>query len=56
MGATGEWKLISWFSQVSVRVLTSDELKRFDPDGLAFWNVNTPEEFIKAEQLAHPKS
>jgi molybdopterin-guanine dinucleotide biosynthesis protein A len=51
-----QWKVIAWFPQVKVRVLTSDELKRFDPDGLAFWNVNTPEEFIKAEQLAHPKS
>jgi molybdenum cofactor guanylyltransferase len=51
-----QWKVIAWFPQVKVRVLTSEELKRFDPDGLAFWNVNTPEEFIKAEQLAHPKS
>ena len=50
-----QWKVIAWFPQVKVRVLTSDELKQFDPDGLAFWNVNTPEEFSKAEQLAHPK-
>jgi molybdopterin-guanine dinucleotide biosynthesis protein A len=51
-----QWKVIAWFPQVKVRVLTSGELKGFDPGGLAFWNVNTPEEFIKAEQLAHPKS
>jgi molybdopterin-guanine dinucleotide biosynthesis protein A len=51
-----QWKVIAWFPQVRVRVLTSDELKQFDPDGLAFWNVNTPEEFIQAEQLAQPKS
>jgi molybdopterin-guanine dinucleotide biosynthesis protein A len=51
-----QWKVIAWFPQVKVRVLTSDELKQFDPDGLAFWNVNTPDEFIQAEQLAQPKS
>lgn len=46
------WKVIAWFPQVQVRVLTSDEIKRYDPLGLAFWNVNTPEEFEKAEQIA----
>ena len=50
-----QWKVISWFPKVKVRVLTSGELKQFDPDGLAFWNVNTPEEFIQAEQLARTK-
>ena len=46
------WKVIVWFPQVKVRVLTSDEIKRYDPQGLAFWNVNTPEEFIEAEKIA----
>lgn len=46
------WKVIAWFPQVRVRVLTSDEIKRYDSTGLAFWNVNTPEEFIEAEKLA----
>ena len=54
--AADQWKVIAWFPQVKVRVLTPEELKRFDPDGLAFWNVNTPEEFIQAEKLVHPKS
>jgi len=47
-----QWKVIAWFPQVKVRVLTPDEIKSFDPDGLAFWNVNTPEEFAKAEEIA----
>lgn len=47
-----QWKAIAWFPQVKVRVLTSDEIKQYDPSGLAFWNVNTPEEFSKAEQIA----
>ena len=46
-----QWKVIAWFPQVKVRVLTNEELKQLDPAGLAFWNVNTPEEFAKAEQI-----
>jgi molybdopterin-guanine dinucleotide biosynthesis protein A len=47
-----QWKVIAWFPQVKVRVLTYDEIKSADPNGLAFWNVNTPEEFTKAEVIA----
>lgn len=47
-----QWKVVSWFSQVKVRILTPEEIKSTDPGGLAFWNVNTPEEFARAEQLA----
>jgi molybdopterin-guanine dinucleotide biosynthesis protein A len=47
-----QWKVISWFPQVKVRTLTSDEVKSFDPSGLCFWNLNTPEEFVEAEQRA----
>jgi molybdopterin-guanine dinucleotide biosynthesis protein A len=47
-----QWKVVAWFPQVKVRVLTSEEIKRYDPLGLAFWNVNTPEEFAKAEEIA----
>jgi molybdopterin-guanine dinucleotide biosynthesis protein A len=47
-----QWKVIAWFPKVKVRVLTPEELKLSDPAGLAFWNVNTPEEFARAEQLA----
>lgn len=47
-----EWKVIAWFPQVKVRVLTPEEIKHYDPTGLAFWNVNTPEEFIEAEKIA----
>ena len=47
-----QWRVISWFPQVKLRVLTADEVKRYDLLGLAFWNVNTPEEFSKAEEIA----
>ena len=47
-----QWKVVAWFPQVKVRILTPDEIHQYDPAGLAFWNVNTPEEFVKAEHLA----
>lgn len=46
------WKVIAWFPSVKVRELTMGEVMRLDPSGLAFWNVNTPEEFAEAERLA----
>jgi len=46
------WKVIAWFPQVKVHEMTQDEAKVFDPQGLAFWNVNTPEEFAEAEKIA----
>jgi molybdopterin-guanine dinucleotide biosynthesis protein A len=48
----GQWRVISWFPQVKVRRLTEDELRRYDPDGLAFSNINTPAEFAAAEKRA----
>ena len=47
-----QWKVIAWFPQVKVRVLTGSEVRRYDLLGLAFWNVNTPEEFVEAEKIA----
>ena len=47
-----KWKLISWFPQVKVHVLHPDEVKTYDPSRLAFWNLNTPEEFTEAEARA----
>lgn len=49
---SGQGKVISWFPQVRVRVLTAEEVARCDPHGLAFWNLNTPEEFVRAEARA----
>jgi molybdopterin-guanine dinucleotide biosynthesis protein A len=46
------WKVIAWFPQVKVHLLTPEDVRRYDPSGLAFWNVNTPEEFTQAEKIA----
>ncbi len=50
--ASGKWRMDSWLSQVKIRLLTSEEIGCHDPDGLAFSNINTPEDFVQAEQCA----
>ncbi len=47
-----QWKVIAWFPKVKVRTLTPEEVKSLDPSGLCFWNLNTPEEFAEAEEMA----
>ena len=48
-----QWKVISWFPKVKVRGVSVQEVKEFDPSGLCFWNLNTPEEFFEAEKRAN---
>lgn len=48
----GKLRVISWFPQVRVRRLSEAERARYDPDGIAFWNVNTADEFAQAEEHA----
>jgi molybdenum cofactor guanylyltransferase len=48
----GQFKMVGWLEKVTVRLVLPEEIAHFDPKGLAFWNVNTPEEFRRAEELA----
>jgi molybdopterin-guanine dinucleotide biosynthesis protein A len=49
----GERRMISWHEYVqSALFLEVGKIRRFDPGGLAFINLNTPEEFRQAEGLA----
>jgi molybdopterin-guanine dinucleotide biosynthesis protein A len=50
--AAGERKLISWFPAVQVALLPTEIITRCDPQQLAFWNLNTPQELAQAEALA----
>ena len=47
-----KWRVDSWFSKVRVRMVESDDVAGYDPRGMAFKNVNTPEELLQAEELA----
>ncbi len=51
-----QWRVVSWLPQVKAQTLTAEEIQSADPAGLAFWNVNTPEEFARAEVLATSRS
>jgi molybdopterin-guanine dinucleotide biosynthesis protein A len=43
----------SWMGEADIRQLTSEEIARYDPHGLAFLNINTPEDL--AEAIAQDK-
>lgn len=47
-----KWRVNSWFDDVNLCYLSEEAIHNHDPQGLAFWNVNTPEEFEQAEQIA----
>ncbi len=51
-----QWRVVSWLSQVKLYEINQDEMKTIDPTGLCFWNVNTPDEFAQAEQIAQNKN
>ena len=48
----GEWKLSGWFEHVRTRVLARDEWESFDPQHVIFTNLNTPQDFQKAQAYA----
>ena len=47
-----ELKVIGFYDDVRVRYIDADEYKQFDEKGLAFYNVNTPDELKEARKLA----
>jgi len=47
----GERKMTAWFSAVRVLEMTVDEVALYDPEFHSFINVNSPEEFHRAEAL-----
>ncbi len=47
-----QWRADAWFAQVNIRLIPTDEILRYDPTELAFWNVNSPEELSRAEERA----
>ena len=51
--ATNRLRIVSFFPDVRVRTVTASELQPYDPELLAFQNLNTPEEFQAAEQRLH---
>jgi molybdenum cofactor guanylyltransferase len=52
---TDQKRIISWFPAVRVRVMTAEEVGKYDPANQAFLNINTMEELAQAEQIANTR-
>ena len=51
----GQRRVDSWLAQANIRYLTPEEIAHYDPGGLAFLNVNTPEDLAAAIRQAKGK-
>lgn len=47
----GKRRAIAFHSDVRVRIISEEEVRRFDPDGKSFINVNTPGDYQRALEL-----
>lgn len=47
-----ELKIQSFFGEVKVRYIRESEIKKYNPKGIAFFNVNTEEDLGKARLIA----
>jgi molybdopterin-guanine dinucleotide biosynthesis protein A len=47
---SGQLKIVRFFPHVRVRRVDREELSPYDPHGFSFFNMNTPEEFARAEE------
>jgi molybdopterin-guanine dinucleotide biosynthesis protein A len=48
----GDLRMVSFHEEVRVKYVTQAEIDGTDPEHLSFWNVNTPEELERAEQVS----
>jgi molybdopterin-guanine dinucleotide biosynthesis protein A len=48
----GELSVYSLFPRIRVRYVETDEIARYDPERLSFFNINTPEDLERARELS----
>jgi molybdopterin-guanine dinucleotide biosynthesis protein A len=46
-----DYRMSNWLEDVQTFYLDEEAWQRFDPDGLSFFNLNTPEDVTKAQAL-----
>jgi molybdopterin-guanine dinucleotide biosynthesis protein A len=46
--ARGELKLVSLLTELRTRTIDEEDIRRLDPGGWSFFNVNTPEDYAEA--------
>ncbi len=49
--AAGERRVTSFYPEVQIRAITAEEVARYDPAGLSFLNMNTPDEWQRVQAL-----
>ncbi|MEA3345751.1 MAG: molybdenum cofactor guanylyltransferase [Chloroflexota bacterium] len=49
----GNFRVSDLLSEVRVCYVEGDEIERFDPQHLSFFNINTPEDLERAEEIYH---
>ena len=47
----GDAKILNFFSKIKVKEIPEERLRRVDPDLISFFNINTPEDLARAEQM-----
>lgn len=47
-----KWRVDAWFDGVRILYLPPEDILRYDPEHIVFWNLNTPEELRQAERMA----
>ncbi len=48
----GDRRMVSFYDEVRVCSLAPDAVRRFDPDLLSFFNINTPDDWRRGQELA----
>ncbi len=49
--AQGRHRVISFYEPLRVRYVDEDEISRYDPQRLSFFNINTPDDMRRAQEL-----
>ncbi len=49
--ANGDYRAIGFHDDVRLRVVEEDEINRFDPQHLSFFNMNTPDDWGQAQAI-----
>jgi molybdenum cofactor guanylyltransferase len=52
----GQTRVISFFDEVQVQVIDEGKIATFDPQGMSFFNINTPEDLAFAERYLSQQS
>jgi molybdopterin-guanine dinucleotide biosynthesis protein A len=55
MQTEGVWQLFRLPHYANVRVVPFADVLKFDPEGITFFNINTPEDLKRAELLFHTR-